>query len=101
SSNVYGWDTGYGAAGILHFVITGKGLLESSGISGNFGIGAFDTDGINLYDVNGQVFNAATGTVVGTFAEINNYTPASAVFTDTSSGRTFFVDQYIGILAFD
>ena len=99
ATNVYGWDLNYGSMGLLHFVITSQGLLEAPGISGLFGIGAFDTNGVNLYDVNGQVFNAATGTVVGTVAQINNYSPASAVLTDTSSGRTFFLDQYNGILA--
>jgi hypothetical protein len=82
-------------------VISGKNLLEASGISGLFGIGAFDTNGVNLYDVNGQVFNAATGAIVGTIAQINNYSPASAVLTDSNSGRSFFLDQYNGILAID
>jgi len=100
-SNVYGWNTNYGAVGILHFVIVGSSLLQSPGISGLFGLGAFDTDGKNLYDVNGQVFNAATGTLVGSFTPASIYPPASAVLTDTSSRRTFLLDQYNGILAFD
>jgi hypothetical protein len=101
ANNVYGWDLNYGSMGLLHFVISGKSLLEAPGISGLFGIGAFDTNGVNLYDVNGQVFNAATGALVGTVAQINNYSPASAVLTDTNSGRSFFLDQYNGILAID
>jgi hypothetical protein len=101
ASNLFGWSSTYGATGLLHFVITGKGLLETSGIAGVYGMGAFDTDGINLYDVNGQVFNASTGALVGTFSQISNYSPESAVLTDTSSGRTFFLDQYNGVLAFD
>jgi hypothetical protein len=101
ATNVYGWDLNYGSLGLLHFVISGKNLLEASGISGLFGIGAFDTNGVNLYDVNGQVFNAATGAIVGTIAQINNYSPASAVLTDSNSGRSFFLDQYNGILAID
>jgi hypothetical protein len=100
-TNLFGWNANYGAWGLLHFVITGKGMLETSGIGGAFGLGAFDTDGTNLYDVNGQVFNASTGALIGTISPINNY-PEAAVLTDTSSGRTFFLNQYDGgVLAFD
>lgn len=100
-SNLYGWQSSYGSTGLLRFVIGSKGMLEAQGINGLFGIGAFDTDGVNLYDVDGQVFNATTGALLGTFAQINNYSPESAVLTDLSSGRTFFLDAYNGVLAFD
>jgi hypothetical protein len=101
ATNLFGWNSNYGSWGLPHFVITGKGMLETSGIGGAYGLGAFDTDGINLFDVNGQVFNASTGALYGTISQINSYAEA-AVLTDTSSGRTFFLDQYDGgLLAFD
>jgi hypothetical protein len=100
-ADVYGWQSAYNASGIDHFEITAKGLLEAPGIAGAFGLGAFDTDGVNLYDVNGQIFNAASGALVGTFTAIC-CSSESAVYTDTSSGRTFFLGQYDGVvLAFD
>jgi hypothetical protein len=98
-ADVYGWQSAYNAPGIDHFEITAKGLLEAPGIAGAFGLGAFDTDGVNLYDVNGQIFNAASGALVGTFFCCNS---EAGVYTDTSSGRTFFLGQYDGVLlAFD
>jgi hypothetical protein len=100
-ADVYGWQAGYYTSGIDHFAITAKGLLEAPGIAGAFGLGAFDTDGVSLYDVNGQIFNAASGALVGTFTTIC-CNSESAVYTDTSSGRTFFLGQYDGVvLAFD
>ena len=97
-NDVWGWDF---ASGLRHFVITSSGLLEAPGIAGSYGIGAIDTNGTNLYDVNGQVFNASTGDLVGTIAAIGSFPPASAVLTDTSSGRTFFSTQYNGLVAVD
>ncbi|MGA2354934.1 MAG: hypothetical protein ABSG02_10570, partial [Terriglobales bacterium] len=44
--------------GLYQFVIKGNKLYQSTGISGQYGIGAFDTDGTYLYDVDGQVFKA-------------------------------------------
>ena len=101
SSDIFGWSSNWGQWGIDHFVLTNKGLLEAPGIPGQWGLGAFDTDGTNLYDVNGQIFNASTGALVGTFTQINSYTAESTVLTDTNSGRTFFTDQFGGVLSFD
>ena len=64
-------------------------------------MGAFDTDGIYLFDVDGQVFKGSNGTLVGTISGFSNYSPEAGVLTDLSSGRTFFLDQYGTILAVD
>jgi hypothetical protein len=79
----------------LHFVISGNELLEAPGFSGPYGLGAFATDGKNLFDVNGQVYDAATGTLVGTLTS-----SGVAIFRDPSSGRIFLA-QSGGFAIFD
>jgi hypothetical protein len=101
NGDFYGWSGIWNAWGLDHFVIKGNNLYENTGINGEYGIGAFDTDGTNLFDVDGQVFKAADGTLVGTISGINNYSPEAGVLTDVSSGRTFFLDRYGVILAVD
>ena len=101
ATDFFGWNAIWGDWGLDHFVIIGNTLYETTGINGEYGMGAFDTDGTNLFDVDGQVFNAASGALVGTIAYINNYSPEKAVLTDISSGRTFFVDQSGTVLAVD
>jgi hypothetical protein len=91
----------WNAWGLDQFVIKGNHLYEATGINGEYGIGAFDTNGTDLFDVDGQVFKAADGTLVGTISGINNYSPEAGVLTDVSSGRTFFLDPYGLILAVD
>jgi hypothetical protein len=101
TGDFYGWSAIWNAWGLDQFVIKGNNLYEATGINGEYGIGAFDTDGTDLFDVDGQVFKAADGTLVGTISGINNYSPEAGVLTDVSSGRTFFLDQYGTILAVD
>ena len=88
SSDVYGWDTNYGTNGLLHFVIDGTELLEAPGISSSYGVGPFDSIGSNLYDTNGQVFNATTGSSVGTITGLGGST---GVLADAASNRLFFL----------
>jgi hypothetical protein len=101
TSDFYGWSVIWNAWGLDQFVIKGNHLYEATGINGEYGIGAFDTNGTDLFDVDGQVFKAADGTLVGTISGINNYSPEAGVLTDVSSGRTFFLDRYGLILAVD
>ena len=89
SSDVFGWDTGYQSLGMLHFVVVGSELLQAPGFSATYGIGSFDTDGTNLYDVDGQVFKTSTGAVEGSFWSGFN-SGFTAVLRDPSSGRIFF-----------
>jgi hypothetical protein len=86
-------------SGLLHFVMTSQGLLEAPGISGNFGVGPFDSDGTNIYDSNGQVFSVKTGAVVGNLGNLNFSN--GSVLTDTSSARSFVVDRSGNVQAFD
>jgi Beta-propeller repeat len=95
NSDVYGWQNAYYATGMLHFVISGNELLEAPGFSGPYGLGAFATDGKNLFDVNGQVYDPATGTLVGTLTS-----SGVAIFRDPSSGRIFLA-QSGGFAIFD
>jgi Beta-propeller repeat len=88
SSDLYGWDTGYASAGLLHFVIDGNQLLQAPGISSSYGLGPFDSIGTNLYDINGQVFSATTGSLEGT---ITNFGGAFGVLADAGSNRVFFL----------
>ncbi len=95
ATDVFGWPGSFNP-GIAHFVITNEGLLEAPGI--NASQGTFDTDGTNLFDSSGQVFNAATGALVGT---IPNEFSVDAVLADGNSGRVFFVGGFNGLQAFD
>jgi hypothetical protein len=101
SSDVFAWQSIYGSIGLDHFVIIQDNLYEAPGISGLYGIGPFDSDGTNLFDVNGQIFNAASGALVGSFPQINNYNPELAVLMDSGSGRVFFLNPGGGIMVFD
>jgi Beta-propeller repeat len=101
TGDLYGWNVIWNAWGLDQFVIEGNKLYEATGINGEYGMGAFDTNGTYLFDVDGQVFKAADGTLVGTISGINNYSPESGVLTDLSSGRTFFLDQSGTMLAVD
>ena len=103
ATTLFGWNVTYGSWGLDHFVVSGKNLFLSSGISGTYGLAAFDSDGKYLYDVNGQVFDATTGTLVGTIPQITG-NPESTVLADTSSGRLFFLgyfQQSVGIQVID
>ncbi len=101
AGDFYGWSNIWNDWGLNQFVIRGSSLYETTGIAGEYGIGPFDTDGTYLFDVDGQVFKAADGTLVGTISGINNYSPEAGVLADVSSGRTFFLDQYGTILSVD
>jgi hypothetical protein len=85
----------YFATGMLHFVISGNELLEAPGFSGPYGLGAFDSDGKNLFDVNGQVYDASTGILVATLSA-----SGVAIFRDPSAGRIFLA-QSGGFAIFD
>ena len=76
-------------------------MLEAPGFSGLNGIGPFTTDGQNLYDLDGQVFAASSGTPLESLAGTNNFNPVSAVMTESNSGRTFLLSQYNGFAAYD
>ena len=91
NSDLYGWQTGYNSTGMLHFVLTGNQLLEGPGFPGFYGLGVFASDGSNLFDVNGQVYNAATGVLVG-----NLGTSGLTIFRDASSGRIFLSSTPFG-----
>ncbi len=88
NTNLYGWDTSFQSLGMLHFKITGNTLLEAAGFPATYGVGPFASDRTNLYDVNGQVFNATSGAVVG---NLNMNPIASAILRDPSSGRLFYL----------
>ena len=101
SSDVYGIGGPYGGNGFVHFVLTSKGMLQAPGLSEDLGLGPFDTDGKNLYDITGQVFAASNGNLLGRLAGTDNFYFPTAVLTDFSSGRTFLLTPYNGILGFD
>jgi hypothetical protein len=84
SSDVYGWQTGYNENGIVHFVIYNNQLLEAPGFQASYGVGVFATDGTNLFDVNGQIFNAVSGSVVG-----NLGTTGVAILEESGVSRLF------------
>jgi hypothetical protein len=88
NTNLYGWDTSFQSVGMLHFKITGNTLLEAAGFPASYGLGPFASDRTNLYDVNGQVFNATSGSLLTT---MNVDTNTVAALRDPSSGRLFFV----------
>ncbi|HWZ81144.1 MAG TPA: SBBP repeat-containing protein [Terriglobales bacterium] len=97
SSDVYGWQTGYNEMGILHFVIFNNQLLEAPGFQASYGVGVFATDGTNLFDINGQIFNASTGGVVG-----NLGTTGVAIFEEPSVSRLFLsASPFGGFAVFD
>ena len=99
STDVYGWGGSFNGSGIEHFILTSNGMLEAPGFVETLGLGAFDTDGTNLYDVTGQVFSVKTGALVGSMGQF--FSSASAVLTDTSSGRTFVLTVFPGVMGFD
>jgi len=86
STNLYGWQ-GYYSGGMLHFVISGDQLLEAAGFPGTNSLGSFASDGINLFDANGQVLDPKTGNVLTTLDVANSI----GVLRDPSSRRMFFV----------
>jgi len=86
SSNLYGWQNYY-SGGMLHFVVSGDQLLEAPGFPATYSLGAFATDGINFFDVNGEVLDPKTGNVL---TDLGIGT-SSGVLRDPSSGRVFFV----------
>jgi trimeric autotransporter adhesin len=93
SSDVYGWNAGYNSTGILHFVIVGNQLLEAPGISASYGVGTLATDGSNLFDINGQVFSASTGVLVGTINGLGSFPVGPVgVLYDAPSNRLFFTE---------
>lgn len=97
SSDVYGWQTGYNETGIVHFVIYNNQLLEAPGFQASYGVGVFASDGTNLFDVNGQIFNAATGGVIG-----NLGTTGLAILEDSSVSRLFLSEgSFGGFAVFD
>jgi hypothetical protein len=95
SSDLYGWDTAYASAGLVRFVIDGNQLLQAPGISSSYGLGAFDSIGTTLYDINGQVFSTTTGSSVGT---IPNFGGAFGVLADAGSNHLFFLNGGVQVV---
>jgi hypothetical protein len=86
STNAYGWQHNFGSNGMLHFIVSGNQLLEAPGFPASYNLGAFATDGLHLFDVNGDVLDPTTGNAL---MNLNVYS-SSSVLHDPSTGRIFF-----------
>ena len=80
---------------------TSKGMLQAPGSSEDRGLGPFDTDGKNLYDITGQVFATSNGNLLGGLAGTNNSYFPTAVLTDFQLGKDVLAYSINGILGFD
>jgi hypothetical protein len=91
TNHFYTWNNNFNGNGFSHFVVSGNDLLQAPGFFEQLGIGQFDSDGKNFYDINGRAYAVSDGTEVGNFFAPETSVFNSAVMTDTNSARTFFL----------
>ena len=91
-------DTLYGVGSSLYKISVAAGgatLTSSTTISGG---GDFRVAGGRVYMPTGQVYDAATGALQGTFPDLSSYSGSAAlVLPDTAAGRVFFLIPTPGI----
>jgi hypothetical protein len=93
----------FSQGGIFHFVVSGNSLLQAPAISTTgFRNGPLDSDGKRLYSAGGEIFDVASGTLLGNFTGPKfSGQPATTILAETNSGRVFTIDPNNGLLAFD